>query len=146
MKNKISVPIEIKIEIEKNVRILKDLLQDNKEFAKILLDNSLLLGKDQGVYTGNIDSLIAREYSNLDEYGAFRGALAATVWKLGKLIYGNDSLITKEIMKNPEEEWRDYSNKFRNEVERIVKDVFYLPDPDIISTNLSGESIQFNDF
>lgn len=144
MKTQITLPIEVNIEIEKTVFNLKRLLQDNKPFAKTLLDNSLLLGK--GVFKGNIEGLIDREYDHLDEYAPFRTELGDIVWKLGSLIYGNDPLIRKEIGKVTREEWAEQGNKIREEVEKTINYIFDQPDPAVITTGPLGESIQFNDF
>jgi hypothetical protein len=143
----INITRSIKKELKKYLDQLKEILENNLEFAKVLVEKSLLIGK--GVYTNEIKDLIFKQYAHYfytdNGYDKRGSKLLDITFDLGELIYGDHELVKKELKKHPQKEWNKYKNLLRNEIEHEVENIFFSEEN--IKTDIMGVSTdQYNEF
>ena len=140
----INLSPEIKLEITKTLDSLKILLKDNPEFFSVLIEKSLLLGKE--IYRDGIIDLIWDEYPTLNEDQDGDGLqLWDDAYDLGQLISGNHDVIKNEIRKNPQEKWEEYRIMLREVVEKEIDNISHsIYNDEVVSMTGTSEH-SFND-
>lgn len=153
VKESITIPVPVKLELEKTIDTLKSLLKDDQVFLEKIVKKSLLLG--HGVYSDELQRLVCTKYPI--PYGHDR-LLSDTVSDLMALIGCRHPLIKDELQKipikgytKPNGELSDkedivkltrYESALRTEIEKEIVNLFLEPSIDGSSVTLIGESEQ----
>lgn len=120
--NKPVLSLEIKTLLKNTLHETKNLLKDNPEFFSLIIEKSLVLGKEVDghvIYRDVINKLIQDEYPNLNKYEDGPKLLTA-VYELGQLITIQRPSIRNKIIHKSEDYFSEVRDLITEEVHNIL--------------------------
>lgn len=120
--DKPALSLEIKTALKNTLQKIKNLLKDNPEFSSIIIEKSLVLGKEVDghvIYRDTINKLIWDEYPDLNKYEDGSKLLTA-VYKLGQLITIQLPSIRNKIIYKSEDYFCELRDLITEEVHNIL--------------------------
>lgn len=112
----------MKTELKNTLQKIKNILKDHPEFFSIVIEKSLLLGKEVDghvIYRDTINKLIWDEYPDLNKYEDGPKLLTA-VYKLGQLITIQCPSIRNKIIYKSENYFSELRDLITEEVHNIL--------------------------
>ena len=118
------------IELERIQKKFMRLLDNDKEFLDKIVEKSLLICTDQGVYINAVNKMIWDRYPNIVTDPKLKAEgkpeLLTLIYKLVSIIIGENMIFEKEIANIPDEEYDNYEHQFREIIEEKVREIFNL--------------------
>jgi len=127
-------------ELKRIEQRITELADGDDEFISNIVEYSLILGKNQGIYIDYIDKLIWDKYPNIRTAPKLEGKseLFKLVYKLGNIIIGQHPLIKQYFRENTPDDpnprknwykpWTNYVKQFREVLEPEIIKIFYEGD------------------
>jgi len=138
----IVIPPEIIEELKRIEKRITELTDGDDEFVSNIVEYSLILGKNQGIYIDYINKLIWDKYPNIYTnskcIAGGKKELFKLVYDLGNIIIGQHQLIKQYFEENTPDDpnprknwykpWSNYVKQFREVLEPEIIKIFYDSD------------------
>lgn len=124
----ITIPREIIEELQNMQKRLMELVETDEELARNIIEYTLLLGKNKGVYVQDMRKLVWNKYPNMykDPKQEDKAELLEIIYYFSKIVMCKHKIIQDYIlMHSSKEESSIFKAKLREVIEEEIIKIFY---------------------